>query len=112
MSYFFEQKVFGIQYLNAKISNIVVEGYFVKEIFQEKERIIVLKKNKNDEIRKTLLLAVPAFVPVSFTILIKVSGVVASSSAVVRLLIISNFFFGLYRLNTSWLIFTAIVLKN
>ena len=54
MSYFFEQKVFGIQYLNAKISNIVVEGYFVKEIFQEKERIIVLKKNKNDEIRKTL----------------------------------------------------------
>ena len=41
MSYFFEQKVFGIQYLNAKISNIVVEGYFVKEIFQEKERIIV-----------------------------------------------------------------------
>lgn len=54
MSYFFEQKVFGIQYLNAKISNIVVEGYFVKEIFQEKERIIVLKKNKNDEICKTL----------------------------------------------------------
>ena len=54
MSYFFEQKVFGIQYLNAKISNIVVEGYFVKEIFQEKERIIVLKKNKDDEISKTL----------------------------------------------------------
>lgn len=52
MSYFFEQKVFGIQYLNAEISNIVVEGYFVKEIFQEKERIIVLKKIKTMKLVK------------------------------------------------------------
>lgn len=53
MDYYPGQKVFGIQYLNAEISNIVVEGYFVKEILQEK-RIIVLKKNKEDKIHNTL----------------------------------------------------------
>ena len=65
----------------------------------------------SDEIRKTLLLAVPTFVPASLTILIKVSGVVANNSVSLNPFIRSSFFFGAYRLNTSWLIFTAIVIR-
>ena len=76
-----------------------------------KMRPLSLRYKIIDEIRKTLLLAVPAFVPASLTILIKVSGVAANNSVVVRLLIIFSFFFGAYRLNSSWLIFTAIVFR-
>ncbi len=53
--FYTDQLVFGIEYINSKpFEPHLIDGYFFKEIFQNGERIIVLKKEKNTKVYSKL----------------------------------------------------------